>query len=487
VTSSEPADEPVETSQPARGQPRPAGKPMPLSGFPELLPAERLAELQVIDQLRQTFELHGFTPIETRAAEPLDQLLRKGEVDKEVYLLRRLHAEDSEVDPSALDSSTLNSSVLGLHFDLTVPFARYVLENAGRLEFPFRRYQIQKVWRGERPQEGRYREFTQADIDVVARDVLPFHHDVEVARVMAEALSALPVPALTLQINNRKLIEGYFRGVGAKDPAAVMRVIDKIDKVPAEIILAMLVDEAGLTAEQAERCVALARIRTPDSSFVTQVAALGVSDPMLEEGLAELAAVIDGCSDLNSARFTVVADLSIARGLDYYTGTVFETRLAGFESLGSICSGGRYDSLASDGRTSYPGVGISLGVSRMLVPLFARKKLTASRSVPSAVLVALSDELSRASSELIAQRLRARGVPCEVAPSPQKYGKQIRFAERRGIPFVWFPGSAVSDGSAGPADHSVRDIRTGEQLPADPDSWLPPAEDLRPQIVLPEL
>jgi histidyl-tRNA synthetase len=474
VTSSEP----VEMSQPARSQPRPAGKPMPLSGFPELLPAERLAELQVLDQLRQTFELHGFTPIETRAAEPLDQLLRKGEVDKEVYLLRRLHAEDS-------DSAAQDPAVLGLHFDLTVPFARYVLENAGRLEFPFRRYQIQKVWRGERPQEGRYREFTQADIDVVARDVLPFHHDVEVARVMAEALSALPVPALTLQVNNRKLIEGYFRGIGAADPAAVMRVIDKIDKVPTELILAMLVDDAKLSPEQAERCVALAQIRTPDSSFVAQVAALGVNDPMLEEGLAELAAVVDGCSGLNSARFTVVADLSIARGLDYYTGTVFETRLAGFESLGSICSGGRYDSLASDGRTSYPGVGISLGVSRMLVPLFARKKLTASRSVPSAVLVALSDELSRSSSELIAQRLRARGVPCEVAPSPQKYGKQIRFAERRGIPFVWFPASATSEDSE-PGD-SVRDIRTGEQLPADPDSWLPPAEDLRPQIVLPEL
>jgi histidyl-tRNA synthetase len=459
--------------------PRQAGKPMPLSGFPELLPAERLAELQVLDQLRQTFELHGFTPIETRSAEPLDQLLRKGEADKEIYLLRRLHAEETE---------DVDGSALGLHFDLTVPFARYVLENAGKLEFPFRRYQIQKVWRGERPQEGRYREFTQADIDVVARDVLPFHHDVEVARVMAEALSALPLPALTLQVNNRKLIEGYFRAVGAVDPAAVMRVIDKMDKVPAEVILAMLVDDAGLKAEQAEQCLALAQIRTTDSSFVERVTELGVTDPLLSEGLTELAAVVDGCSGLNSDRFSVVADLRIARGLDYYTGTVFETRLAGFESIGSICSGGRYDSLASDGRTSYPGVGISLGVTRMLVPLFARKKLTASRSVPSAVLVALPDEQSRPASQLIAQRLRARGVPCEVAVSPQKYGKQIRFADRRGIPFVWFPAAAqAAEGSAGveQAD-TVRDIRTGEQLPADPDSWLPPVEDLRPQIVRPE-
>ena len=447
-------------------------KPTPLSGFPELLPADRLAELQILDQLRRTFELHGFAPIETRAAEPLEQLLRKGEVDKEVYVLRRLHASDEE---------PTDATGLGLHFDLTVPFARYVLENAGKLDFPFRRYQIQKVWRGERPQEGRYREFTQADIDVVARDVLPFHHDVEVARVMAEALSALPVPRLTLQINNRKLMEGYFRGLGAGDLPAVMRVIDRLDKVPGEVVLTMLSEEAGLSPEQAERALALAEIRTPDASFVAKVLALGVSDPMLEEGLSELAAVVEGCAGLNSDRFSVVADLRIARGLDYYTGTVFETRLAGFESLGSICSGGRYDSLASDGRTTYPGVGISLGVTRMLVPLFARKKLSASRSVPSAVLIALPDEQQRPACDQIAQRLRARGIACEVAPSPQKYGKQIRYAERRGIPFVWFPAGADTGDSVGP--DSVRDIRTGEQVEAEAGSWQPPADDLIPQIV----
>ena len=454
-----------------------AAKPTPLSGFPELLPAERFVEQHVLDSLRATFELHGFAPVETRAAEPLEQLLRKGEIDKEVYLLRRLQAGQHDAGSADAEPGD-GSSVLGLHFDLTVPFARYVLENAGRLEFPFRRYQIQKVWRGERPQEGRYREFTQADIDVVARDVLPFHHDVEVARVMAEALSALPVPALTLQVNNRKLIEGYFRGVGAPDPAAVMRVIDKIDKVPAEVILAMLVDEAGLKSEQAEQCLALAQIRTPDSSFVAQVSALGVSDPLLEEGVTELAAVIDGCAALASDRFTVVADLRIARGLDYYTGTVFETRMSGFESLGSICSGGRYDSLASDGRTSYPGVGISLGVTRMLLPLFNRKKLTASRSVPSVVLVALPEEDARATCDAIAAQLRANGIATEVAPAAQRYGKQIRYAERRGIPFVWFP--------AGPDNpHEVKDIRTGGQQLADPATWLPPAEDLRPQVVRP--
>src|SRR3954470_20049585 len=239
---------------------------MPLSGFPELLPEQRFVELTVLDRLRRTFELHGFAPLETPAVESLDQLTRKGEIDKEVYVLRRLHA-----DAAAGDAS------LGLHFDLTVPFARYVLEHAGHLEFPFRRYQIQKVWRGERPQEGRFREFTQADIDVVARDVLPFHHDVEIARVMAEALSALEfLPALRLQVNNRRLIEGFYRGLGAPDVPAVMRTIDKIDKVPADVLGRLLRDDAGLTTEQAERCLALAEIRTADASFAEQVRALGV-------------------------------------------------------------------------------------------------------------------------------------------------------------------------------------------------------------------
>jgi histidyl-tRNA synthetase len=437
---------------------------MPISGFPELLPEQRTVELAVLDRLRRVFELHGFVPLETAAVESLDDLLRKsagGEIDKEVYVLRRLHAAEGD-----------ESAGLGLHYDLTVPFARYVLDNAGHLEFPFRRYQIQKVWRGERPQEGRYREFTQADIDVVSKDELPFHHDVEIARVMAEALAALDfLPPLRLQINNRRLIEGFYRGVGAPDVAAVMRTIDKIDKVPGDVIRKLLVDDAGLTEEQAEKCLALADIRTRDTSFVGRVRGLGVSSELLDTGLDELAVVIGGCADVPGV--AVEADLRIARGLDYYTGTVFETRMSGFESLGSICSGGRYESLASDGRATYPGVGISLGVTRLLVPLFQRGMLSASRSVPSAVLVALPDEASRPECEAVANALRARGIPCEVAASPQKYGRQIRYAERRGIPFVWFPGER----------HEVKDIRSGEQVPADPASWQPPEEDLRPQVI----
>jgi histidyl-tRNA synthetase len=432
-----------------------------LSGFPELLPSERFVEQLVLDRLRATFELHGFAPLETRVVEPLDQLLRKGEIDKEVYILRRLQAEDEAGD-----------SGLGLHFDLTVPFARYVLDNAGHLEFPFRRYQIQKVWRGERPQSGRYREFTQADIDVVGKDVLPFHHDVEIARVMAEALSRLEfLPPLRLQVNNRKLMEGFFRGLGAQDVPAVMRAVDRLDKVPADVVAKELREVAGLSDDQAGACLRLAEIRSSDTSFAQAVRALGVTHDLLDTGLAELIAVVEGCASI--AGVTVEADLRIARGLDYYTGTVFETRMGGYETLGSICSGGRYDALATDGRSTYPGVGISLGVTRLLMPLLADGVIAGSRPVPSVVLVALPNEQERATCDGVAQRLRGRGIAAEVAAAPQKFGKQIRYAERRGIPYVWFPGEP----------HEVKDIRSGDQVAADPDAWTPPDTDLRPQVL----
>jgi len=367
-----------------------------------------------------------------------------------------------------------------LHFDLTVPFARYVLENAGHLEFPFRRYQIQRVWRGERPQQGRFREFTQADIDIVAKDELPFHFDVEVAQVMAEALGGLPVPQLTLQISNRKVLEGFYLGLGVADPTAVMQVVDKLDRMTPDAVATQLT-ELGLTDEQTASCLALAEIATIDTSFVERVRELGVTHELLDTGLAELAQVIGSVRPVHGV--TVMADLRIARGLDYYTGTVFETRMEGYDQLGSICSGGRYDQLASDGRHTYPGTGISLGVSRLLVPLLA-DGLTSDRSVPSAVLVALVDEGSRDTSVEVAARLRARGIPTEVAASAQKFGKQIRYAERRGIPYVWFP--AAESGHALSEQHEVKDIRSGDQVAADPDEWNPPAEDLTPHVKEPQ-
>ena len=438
-------------------------RPAPLSGFPEWLPAERLVELEVLDTVRRVFELHGFSSLETRAVEPLDQLLRKGEIDKEVYVLRRLQADESEGDAG-----------LGLHFDLTVPFARYVLQNAGHLEFPFRRYQVQKVWRGERPQEGRFREFTQADIDIVGRDTLAFHHEVEVALVMAEVFRALPCPPAVILVNNRKLAEGFFLGLGASDSGAALRAIDKLDKIGPEKVAALLESDAGLSADAAQTCLRLAAIRSADTSFVEQVRALGVEHPLLDEGLAELGAVVGAAHERMPG--ALVADLKIARGLDYYTGTVYETQLVGYESFGSVCSGGRYDALASDGRTTYPGVGISLGVTRLLAVLVGRGLVAASRSVPTCVLVAVTDEESRRASEGVAAALRSRGISTEVAPKADRFGKQIRYADRRGIPYVWFP-----DAEGG---HAVKDIRSGDQVAADPGSWRPPQEDLAPVVRL---
>ncbi|MCI4065423.1 histidine--tRNA ligase [Micromonospora sp. R77] len=437
-------------------------KPTPISGFPEWTPAQRMIEQFVLDRIRGTFELYGFAPLETRSVEPLDQLLRKGETSKEVYLLRRLQAD---ADGPAGDDS------LGLHFDLTVPFARYVLENAGKLQFPFRRYQIQKVWRGERPQEGRYREFLQADIDIVDRDTLPAHYEAEMPLVIGDALRSLPIPPVRIQVNNRKICEGFYRGVGIDDPAAALRAVDKLDKIGPAKVAELLGETAGATEAQAKAALALAEISAPDASFADAVRALGVSDPLLDEGLAELVAVME--TAVAHSPGLCVADLRIARGLDYYTGTVYETQMVGYERFGSICSGGRYDNLASSGTVSFPGVGISIGVTRLLGLLFGAEALTVSRSVPTCVLVAVTNEDERAASNRVAEALRSRGVPTEVSPSAAKFGKQIRYAERRGIPYVWFPGA---DGD------QVKDIRSGEQVAAAAGEWMPPRADLKPLV-----
>lgn len=446
-------------------------RPTPLSGFPEWLPDGRIVEQHVLDTLRRTFELHGFAGIETRAVEPLDQLLRKGETSKEVYVLRRLQEEGEE---NAKDSR------LGLHFDLTVPFARYVLENAGHLAFPFQRYQIQKVWRGERPQDGRFREFVQADIDVVGAGDLPYHYEVDLPLVMAEALGALRgigVPEVRILVNNRRVAEGFYRGIGLDDVEAVLRSIDKLDKIGPEKVAALLVAEAGATETQARACLDLAAISGSDATVIDRVRALaasyGVDSELMEQGLSELGQLIEAAAV--RAPGVVVADLKIARGLDYYTGSVYETVLVGHEQLGSICSGGRYDTLASDGANTYPGVGLSIGVSRLVSRLISAGLVSTTRSVPAAVLVAVTNEETRPASDAVATALRSRGIPVEVAPTAAKFGKQIKHADRRGIPFVWFPGADGPD--------QVKDIRSGEQVDADAATWAPSDEDRWPRVV----
>ncbi|GAA1593044.1 histidine--tRNA ligase [Kribbella hippodromi] len=432
----------------------------PLSGFPEFLPSERIVELAFLDTIRETFELHGFASVETRAVEPVERLSNQGEdADKEIYGVRRLAANADE------------DAALGLHFDLTVPFARYVLENSGKLVFPFRRYQIQKVWRGERPQEGRYREFTQADIDIIDSGELPFHYEVELPLVIADAFRKLPIPAFRIQVNTRQIPEGFYRGLGIEDIVGTLRIVDKLDKIGPDKVTDLLT-ASGLSAETAKQVLRLAEISSTDASFADQVRALGVQHDVLDEGLERLSQIMTAANE--HAPGLLVADLKIARGLDYYTGTVYETQLIGDEGYGSICSGGRYDSLASDGKTTYPGVGISIGVSRLVHRLISKGLVSASRRTPTAVLIALNTEDDRAEAMRTAIQLRGRGIPVEVAPAAAKFGKQIKFADRRGIPFVWF---STGNGA------EVKDIRSGEQVPADAATWAPPAEDVRPSII----
>ena len=430
---------------PAGAIPLGVPKARPISGFPEWLPEQRIAEQRLLDGIRRQFELFGFAPIETRSVEPLDQLLAKGETDKEIYTLRRLQGGEDE------------RAELGLHFDLTVPLARYVAQHLNDLRFPFKRYQIQKAWRGERPQEGRYREFTQADIDVVGRGSLSLHFDAEIPILVHEVFAALPeIPPVTVRVNNRKLVEGVMRGLGVEDVTPAMRALDKLDKRGAEQVGRDL-EALGAPAEP---LLALGRVKGLGEEVTEAVRSLGVGHDLVEEGLEELRFVMEAVKGLPPG--SVVADLSIVRGLDYYTGTVYEAVMDGHESVGAICSGGRYDNLVQGGKDKLPGVGVSIGVTRILGRLFGQDALPVGPKTPTQVLVALASEEDRPGARAVAGALRARGIPAEVFHEPVKFGKQIAYADGKGIPYVWFTDSG-----------EVKDLRTGEQRAATVDGFVP--------------
>ena len=437
-----------------------------LSGFPEWLPEDKMVENLLIETIRSKFELFGFIPLETRAVEPMDKLLMKGETDKEIYVLRRLQAEADEADKE-----------LGLHFDLTVPIARYVVENRGKLVFPLRRYQIQKSWRGERPALGRFREFTQADFDIISDQEMTVQSDLEIIDLLREILQSLPIPKTRVVVNTRKILRGFYLGMGLDDPQPILRIVDKLDKIGAEGVRKQLIENVNLTPQQAESCLQLGQIKTNDPDELTQrVQATGISHEMLEEGLAELTFLIKELG--GTAQDMVVADLSLARGLDYYTGTVFEAKFSELPRYPSIAGGGRYDNLASSGSSvRLPGSGVTIGISRILAVTLHEGLLQASRNTPSCVLVALVAEDRRAQSLEIARKLRRRGIACEIYEKPDRYGKQIRHADRRKIPFVWFPSA---DGTS---DGEVKDIRSGAQAPASVDTWQAPEEDRAVRIV----
>jgi histidyl-tRNA synthetase len=430
-------------------------RPAPISGFPEWLPEVRLVEQRWLDRIRAAFERYGFCSVETPSVENLDVLLAKGETSQEVYTLRRLQAEDND-----------DGARLGLHFDLTVPFARYVAQHFNELVFPFKRYQIQRVWRGERPQEGRYREFTQCDIDVINVDQVPLSYDAELPRIIHEVLTSLDLPPWAININNRKVLQGFYEGLGIADPLAVIRVADKIDKIGADGVRATLVRTVGLSDRQAGACLDLASIRGTGVSVADDVTSLGVKSDLLTEGLDELTFVLSSLADLPEG--TIVADLAIARGLDYYTGTVYEGAFTGFPGYGSICSGGRYENLAGSYiRRDLPGIGMSIGLTRIFAKLVAEGLLAAGPSCPTTVLVAVPSDERRSEAVATAARLRERGINTELYHQADKIGKQIRYASRKGIPYIWFP--PFEDGRP----HEIKDLVSGDQSPADPASWQP--------------
>lgn len=450
-----------------------AKKGASISGFPEWLPQERAIEQQVIDTLREVFELHGFLGIETAAVEMGSSLLKKGETSKEIYLLSRLR-EFGQDDETPVEEH------LGLHFDLTVPLSRYVVENSGAVTFPFKRWQIQKVWRGERPQEGRYREFTQADIDIVGNGSLPEHYEVDAPLVMVEALERLRpfgLPKATVHANNRKLSEGFYRGLGLTDVEGVLREIDKLDKIGADEVAKLLVEGCGANENQARACLELAELTAANGADLAEkfdalcakhdIAADSDAYVLARQGLDTLAMIVDEAARIRPG--SVIADLKIARGLDYYTGSVYETFLDGAASLGSICSGGRYDNLASQGNKKYPGVGLSIGLSRLVSYMLHAAGAHANRVSPASVLVAVWNEADRSASNVIANQLRARGIAADVAPTAAKLGKQIKYADKLGVPYVWFPSDAAEDG----VGDEVKNIITGDQQPADARSWEP--------------
>lgn len=424
-------------------------KPRPVTGFPEWLPEERLVEQRWLDRIREVFESYGYCSIETPSVEELDVISAKGEVDKEIYVIERLHKDDN----------AKSEARLALHFDQTVPLARYVAQHFNELVFPFKRYQMQRVWRGERPQMGRMREFTQCDIDVINVDSLPLSFDAEVAAVCYEALASLEIGRVRLRINNRKILMGLLQSLNITQPVPITRAVDKLEKIGAAEVRKELFS-AGLNENQATQVLKLAECR----GTAGDVRSLRPCNDIMAEGIEELGGVLDTLSHLPG--HAVTGDLSIVRGLDYYTGTVYETQLLDVpEFVGSVCSGGRYDDLAGGYINKHlPGVGISIGFSRLFDVMRQTHpdRLGIGPKSPADLLMVLPGEPERARAEATARNLRQRGFKVEMFHAAKKIPDQLKYASRKGIPFVWLP---FGDG------HQVKDMSTGVQTPATPEDW----------------
>ncbi|WP_343226311.1 histidine--tRNA ligase [Marilutibacter chinensis] len=416
-------------------------KPRTPAGVMELLPPEQIAFQRLLDTIRRNFERFGFLPVETPVMELSEVLLTKsgGETERQVYFVQ---------STGALEKAGEGLPELALRFDLTVPLARYVAEHEHELAFPFRRYQMQRVYRGERAQRGRFREFYQCDIDVIGKDSLSVRFDAEMPAVIHAVFSEMAIGKFTIQMNNRKLMRGFFEAQGIADPerqALVLREVDKLDKRGEDHVRETLTGEGfALPAEAVARILEFVKARS--SSHADAIARLDAlvddasANQALRDGVAELREVLELVRALGVPEDHYALNFSIARGLDYYTGTVYETTLDAYPQIGSICSGGRYENLASHyTKSKLPGVGISIGLTRLFWQLRDAGVIDVADSTVQA-MVALMDADGLTDALDIARRLRAGGINTEVQMEPRKLGKQFQYASRAGIRFVVMAG-----------------------------------------------
>ena len=420
-------------------------RPHTLSGFMELLPKPQLQMEAMMQTLRETYSLYGFTPLDTPVIEAADVLLAKGggETEKQIYRFQK------------------GESDLALRFDLTVPLAKYVALHYGELSFPFRRYQIGKVYRGERAQRGRFREFYQADIDIIGDGKLSIVNEAEIPSIIYRTFSALGLRRFQIQVNNRKLLSGFYAMLGlAEQSSAIMRTVDKLDKIGADNVRQLLLSECGAQPEQAEEILRFMAIRGKNADVLCALEAYRGRNETFDLGLDELKIVTGYLAEFGVPEENFAVNLTIARGLDYYTGTVYETMLLDHPEIGSVCSGGRYDNLAGYYIDKpLPGVGISIGLTRLFYVLSEQQLLNdARRAAPADVMIfPMTEDLSAAIK--LATSFRARGVRTQLYTENKKFKAKIQYADRLGVRFAVFLGEdEISAGTV-----SLKDLSTGEQ------------------------
>ena len=420
-------------------------RPRTLSGFMELLPAKQAQMERMMEVLRRTYASYGFAPLDTPAIEDAQILLAKGggETEKQIY---RFAKGDSD---------------LALRFDLTVPLAKYVALHYNELAFPFRRYQIGKVYRGERAQRGRFREFYQADIDIIGDGQLDILNEAEIPAIIYKVFRGFGLTRFQIRVNNRKILSGFYAMLGLSEKAGdIMRCVDKLEKIGAGKVARLLVAECGLTQEQAEKILRFTAITGSNAQVLSALEAYSGQNELFDQGLEELKAVTANLAAFGVPEENFAVDLTIARGLDYYTGTVYETALLDHPQIGSVCSGGRYDDLAGYyTERKLPGVGISIGLTRLFYVLDEQGLLTESASSAPADALVIPMTADPAPAIALAESLRGAGLRVQLYGEQKKFKQKMTYANKLGVPFVVLLG----EDEIGLDKCSVKDMRSGQQ------------------------